>query len=96
MVALAKADRQHKLPGAGIHGDSPMQVHLTHDRDVAVGGRAVLPVHPEVVLQVLPAIACAHKPARSPCKAAVRRHRERYRVVPGQQHARPCHIHHPR
>ena len=65
-------------------------------RNIAVGRRAELPIHAEVVHQVAPAVAGAHKAAAHPRKPAAGAHRQRPLVLPRQQHLAPGNVHRPR
>ncbi len=87
VVAFAEADGEHELSGAGRGRAAAREVDLAHEGNVAVGGRAVLPVHAEIVLEILPAVAGADKAAGSAGEAAGGGHGERVDAVPGKQGA---------
>ncbi len=74
--------------------DAP-QVDLAHHRHIPVRRRPKLPIHFQVLHQVLPAVARAHKPAAHPREPAARRHRQRPLVLPRQQHIVPGEVHRP-
>ena len=76
MMAFAKADRQSEVAQVGGRD-------LAHDGDIAVERGAELPVHFEVVVQVLPAVAGAHVAAAGAAEAAAAGHGQRHFVSPG-------------
>ena len=72
------------------------QIDLAHHRNVAVHRRTELPIHLEVLLQVLPAVARAHKPAAHAHEPATCRHRQRPLVLPCQQNLVSSEVERPR
>ncbi len=91
---------RHNLAGGAFSRapqvvDAP-QVDLAHHRHVPVRRRPKLPIHLEVLHQVLPAVARAHKPAAHAREPAARRHHQRPLVLPRQQHVVPGQVHRPR
>ena len=78
-MSFAEADGQGEL------ALPPFRSNLAHYGDVAAGGRAELPIHAEVVHQVAPAVAGAHKAAAHARETATGGHGQSPLVLPGQQ-----------
>jgi len=65
-------------------GTLGVQVYLAEHGDVAAGGRSKFPVHPEVVHEVAPAVACAYEAAADAGEAVRGSHGQRPFVFPGE------------
>src|ERR1700677_3869764 len=79
VMPFSESDRNYKFPVVA-------DVDLAGQRDISVGRGTELPVHFEVVHQVLPAVAPADKAATSASEATTRRHDQRDRMLGCQQY----------
>src|SRR5262249_47691996 len=68
------------------------EVDLTGYRNVTLFSAIEFPVHFEVVMQVLPAIARAHEAARSAGETAITSQRQKRAVFPGHQSLSPRNV----
>ncbi len=88
-MTLAESDGDRKFTRSHF-------LNLAHHRNIAVERRSELPVHREVVFQVLPSIARTYISATRPAESAIRGHRHRRTIFPRDQDAFPRNIGHPR
>ncbi len=91
VASLADADRHREL--ARGSGFVLCAADFAHRRHVAIRGGPKLPIHFEVLHQVLPAVARTHKPATQAAETAARTHCQRPLVLPRQHCLALCKIH---